>query len=94
LPLNGEGESVEAGVNVNVKTAADIAAEGAMSDSTSASEVADDPGSVCPSKAPGRLFTARYSPRRFCSRWLNLFRDGIEPPTHGFSVRWPIAESS
>ncbi len=25
---------------------------------------------------------------------LLMARDGIEPPTHGFSVRWPITESS
>jgi hypothetical protein len=43
LPLNVEGESVEAAVNVSVKTAVDIAAEGARSDSISASEVADKP---------------------------------------------------
>jgi hypothetical protein len=46
LPLNVEGESVEAAVNVSVKTAVDIAAEGARSDSISASEVADDPDSA------------------------------------------------
>ena len=30
------------------------------------------------------------------NKWLILLvaRDGIEPPTYGFSVRWPITESS
>jgi len=55
LPLNGEGEAVEAGVNVSVKTATDTTAEGVTSDSIGASEAADNLGDICPYQAPGRL---------------------------------------
>lgn len=87
MPLNGEGEAVEAGVNVSVKTATDTTAEGVMSDTISASEAADKLGGISSYQAPGRLFSSGYSPRRFCCRWLILFmaRDGLAGGANQFA---------
>jgi hypothetical protein len=71
-PLNGEGEAVEAGVNVSVKTAKDTTAEGVKSDSISASEAADKLGGMCPYKASGRPFShGRFEWHRLIP-YLNL----------------------